>query len=121
MESAYIRLNGRSNAWPVFIGNNHPFYSLNDPDDLGNVSYSIIGSKTSELDLKQIEWEILVDAGNNTASYIIRNENRIPEAIILTHPHLDHTVGIDWIAESHVYRNEFKRDFARIKNIHRKD
>ena len=111
MESVFIRLNGRANAWPVFVGNDHPFYSLNDPDDLGNVSYSMIGSKSTELNLRQIEWEILIDAGNNTASYIIRHENRIPEAIILTHPHLDHTVGIDWIAESYVYNNEFKSKY----------
>lgn len=111
MENVFIRLNGRGNAWPVFVGSTHPFYSVNDPDDLGNVSYSIIGSKDTELNLQQIEWELLIDAGNNTASYIIRHENRIPEAIILTHPHLDHTVGIDWIAESYVYRHEFKKRY----------
>jgi hypothetical protein len=111
MESVFVRLNGRGNAWPVFVGSSHPFYSLNDPDDLGNVSYSIIGSKNTKSDIRQINWELLVDAGNNTVSYIIRHENRIPEAIILTHPHLDHTVGIDWIAESYVYRHEFKRKY----------
>ncbi len=111
MKNVFIRLNGRGNAWPVFVGNNHPFYARNDADDLGNVSYSIIGSGNAELNLQQIDWELLIDAGNNTVSYIIRHENRIPEAIILTHPHLDHTVGIDWIAESYVYRHEFQKRY----------
>ena len=111
MKNVFIRLNGRGNAWPVFLGKSHPFYSLNEPDDLGNVSYSIIGSNNTKFNIQQIEWELLVDAGNNTVSYLIRHENRIPEAIILTHPHLDHTVGVDWIAESYVFRHEFKKKY----------
>lgn len=111
MNNVFIRLNGRGNAWPVFVGNSHPFYVTDDPDDLGNVSYSIIGSKDAELNIRQIEWELLIDAGNNTVSYIIRHENRIPEAIILTHPHPDHTIGVDWIAESYVFRHEFRKKY----------
>ncbi|MBN2213284.1 MAG: MBL fold metallo-hydrolase [Bacteroidales bacterium] len=111
MKRLFIRLNGRANAWPVFLGNSHPFYSPDDPDGLGNASYSIIGTKSADLNLQQIECELLVDAGNNTASYIIRHENRIPEALILTHPHLDHTVGIDWIAESFSHRHEFRKKY----------
>lgn len=111
MNHIFIRLNGRGNAWPVFVGETHPFYSHENPDDLGNVSYSFIGSNKPDPDIGKIEWELLVDAGFNTVSYIIRHENRIPEAIILTHPHLDHTVGIDWIAESFVYGHQFKRKY----------
>ena len=111
MNHVFIRLNGRGNAWPVFVGETHPFYSHKDPDDLGNVSYSLIGSNRPEPDFLQIEWELLVDAGFNTVSYIIRHENRIPEAIILTHPHLDHTAGIDWIAESFAYKHHFKKKY----------
>ncbi len=111
MKHVYIRLNGRGNAWPVFVGGNHPFYNASDPDDLGNVSYSIIGSDTNEFTNGKIDWELLIDAGNNTVPYIIRNENRIPEAMIITHPHLDHIVGIDWIAQSYVHLNDYQKKY----------
>ena len=107
----YIRTNGRANAWPVFLGSEHPFYSRNNPDDLSNASFSIIKSENDYHSFKDIKYEVLVDAGNNTASYIIRNENRIPEALILTHPHLDHSVGTDWIAQSYYYKYDKKRRY----------
>ncbi len=107
----YIRTNGRANAWPVFIGSEHPFYSADNPDDLSNASFSIISSGNDNDPVKDIRYEVVVDAGNNTASYIIRNENRIPEAIVLTHPHLDHTVGVDWISQSYWYKSDKKRKY----------
>ena len=107
----YIRTNGRANAWPVFIGSEHPFYSRENHDDLSNASFSIISSGNENDPLKDIGFEVVVDAGNNTASYIIRHENRIPEAIVLTHPHLDHTVGVDWIAQSFYYKHDKKRKY----------
>jgi mRNA degradation ribonuclease J1/J2 len=38
----------------------------------------------------------------------LNNENRVPEAIVLTHPHLDHTLGIDWIAQSYYFTTDKK-------------
>jgi ribonuclease BN (tRNA processing enzyme) len=111
MHKYYIRTNGRANAWPVFLGSEHPFYSRDNSDDLSNASFSIIKSGNINNPLKDISYEVLVDAGNNTASYIIRHENRIPEAIVLTHPHLDHTVGVDWISQSYYYKYDKKRKY----------
>ena len=111
MNSVFIRVNGRGNAWPVFIGSKHPFYDSARPDDLGNASYSIIGANNNQLNYTDITWEILIDAGNNTVPYIIRNENRIPETIVLTHSHMDHTVGIDWVAQSYVHLNNYKKKY----------
>jgi len=107
----YIRTNGRANAWPLFIGSEHPFYSKTEPDDLSNASFSIIMSDSDEFTSESIRWEALVDAGNNTASYIIRHENRIPETIVLTHPHMDHSLGVDWIVQSYYYKYDKKRKY----------
>jgi hypothetical protein len=107
----FIRTNGRANAWPLFIGSEHPFYSAANPDDLSNASFSIIMSDSEEFTSESVRWEVLVDAGNNTASYIIRHENRIPETIVLTHPHMDHSLGVDWIAQSYYYKYDKKRKY----------
>jgi phosphoribosyl 1,2-cyclic phosphodiesterase len=107
----FIRTNGRANAWPVFIGSGHPFYSAANPDDLSNASFSIIMSDSDKITSETIGWEVIIDAGNNTASYIIRHENRIPEAIVLTHPHMDHSLGVDWIVQSYYYKYDKKRKY----------
>jgi hypothetical protein len=107
----YIRTNGRANAWPIFLGSEHPFYSRSNPDDLSNASFSIIKSDSDKFSSGSIRWEIIVDAGNNTASYLIRNENRIPETIVLTHPHMDHALGVDWIVQSYYYKYNKKRKY----------
>ena len=46
--SVFTRVNGRGNAWPVFLGSTHPFYDTNDIRDLANASYSIIGMETED-------------------------------------------------------------------------
>ena len=97
-----IRVNGRGNAWPVFVGKTHPFYKRKS-EDLSNASYSLISFKGNDINYNNIRWEVLIDAGHHTVPYIIQNENRIPEAIFITHAHLDHTLGIDWIAQSYHY------------------
>ena len=107
----YIRTNGRANAWPIFLGSEHPFYSKASPDDLSNASFSIIKSNSDKFSSRSIRWEVIVDAGNNTASYLIRNENRIPETIVLTHPHMDHALGVDWIVQSFYYKYDRKRRY----------
>lgn len=93
----HIRTNGRGNAWPVPLGKEHPFYDKNNFEDLANASFSIIQSP----DGKAIEKELLVDAGHGAIQYLLAHGNRIPEAIFLTHPHIDHTLSIDWIIQSH--------------------
>ncbi len=107
----YIRTNGRANAWPIFLGSDHPFYSKAEPDDLSNASFSIIKSHNENFSSKTVRWEVLVDAGNNTVSYLIRNENIIPDAVVLTHAHMDHSLGVEWIAQSYYYKYDKKRRY----------
>jgi len=107
----YIRTNGRANAWPIFLGSEHPFYSKANPDDLSNASFSIIKSDNENFSSKTVRWEVLVDAGNNTVSYLIRNENMIPDAVVLTHAHMDHSLGVEWIAQSYYYKYDKKRRY----------
>ncbi|MBN1414691.1 MAG: MBL fold metallo-hydrolase [Bacteroidales bacterium] len=98
--NTYVRVNGCGNAWPVFLGTEHPFYNRMVADDLGSTSYSVIGSRNKDFSIQAIEWEVVVDAGHNTVPFLLKNENRIPEALLLTHGHLDHILGADWIAQS---------------------
>ena len=64
-KSVFTRVNGRGNAWPVFLGSTHPFYDTNDIRDLANASYSIIGMETEDystdfIDRKQLFSHILI-------------------------------------------------------------
>ncbi len=49
----------------------------------------------------RINGQILIDAGHGTVQFLIRHENRLPDAIVLTHSHLDHTLALDWIIQSY--------------------
>jgi len=108
MENIFIRTNGRGNAWPVLLGKGHPFYSKNKFEDIANSSFSIISKNGNEQGEDNINWEVLIDAGHGIVQYLIKENNRIPEAIFLTHPHIDHTISIDWIIQS-FYRSESKK------------
>ncbi len=99
MSQVQLRINGRGNAWPVFLGQDHPFYNREKHEDLANASCSIL--KRNRKDKNEIEWELLIDAGHGTVQYFLQNHNRIPEAIFITHPHIDHFLGIDWIIQSY--------------------
>ena len=44
---------------------------------------------------------MLIDAGHGAIQYLIQHGNRIPDALFLTHPHIDHTLSIDWVIQSH--------------------
>ncbi|MFO7830251.1 MAG: MBL fold metallo-hydrolase [Bacteroidales bacterium] len=101
MSQVQLRINGKGNAWPVILGQEHPFYNRNDYQDLANASCSILKSKSGSPNEKQIEWEVLVDVGHGIMQYLIKNVNRIPDALILTHSHVDHIVGIDWLVQSY--------------------
>lgn len=101
MSKYFIRVNGTGNAWPVPLGTNHPFYDRHDPEQLANVSFSLIKSRTEKPAVETTEWEILIDAGHGVVQYLIRHGNRLPEAILLTHAHLDHTLSMDWIIQSY--------------------
>lgn len=91
-----IRTNGRGNAWPIPLGQQHPFYDINNVNDLANASFSILKKENTK-----IEKEVLIDAGHGTIQFLLQNQNRIPEAIVLTHPHIDHTLSVDWVAQSY--------------------
>jgi len=99
MSQVKLRINGRGNAWPVFLGQEHPFYNRQKYEDLANASCSIF--KTDNKEKNKIQWELLIDAGHGTVQYLLQNNNRIPEAIFITHPHIDHFLGIDWIIQSY--------------------
>ena len=106
----FIRINGCGNAWPILIGTTHPFYSIENINDLYNTSFSIIKTSTELFDINNIEWEILIDAGLGSIYNIIQNENRLPDAVFLTHAHPDHCAGLEWIVQSN-YRIYGKSDY----------
>ena len=102
MSNIQVRINGRGNAWPVVLGQDHPFYDRNNIQDLANASCSIIKSDVANPKVNEIKWDLMIDAGHGTVQYLLKNCNRIPEALFITHPHIDHTLGMDWIVQSYV-------------------
>jgi len=53
--------------------------------------------------------EFIVDAGHGSIPMLLNSYNRIPEAIFITHPHFDHILGVDWIAQSYYRYHEKKK------------
>ena len=92
-----IRTNGRGNAWPIPLGKEHPFYNKTEINDLANASFSIIKNDSKN----NIEKELLIDVGHGAIQFLLQNNNRIPDAIFLTHPHIDHTLSVDWVVQSY--------------------
>lgn len=109
MNKTGIRINGRGNAWPIPLGREHPMYKRGKEPDYANASFSLM-SLNREKSNESVNWELLIDAGHGTVPMLLKTYNRIPEAIVLTHPHLDHFLGIDWVAQSH-YRFNNKQKF----------
>lgn len=102
----HLRINGRGNAWPIQIGKEHAMYQEGGAIDYANASFSICKSINSTYNYNELEWEILIDAGHGTIPYILNHHNRLPEAIVLTHAHFDHILGVDWIVQSHFRQNK---------------
>jgi glyoxylase-like metal-dependent hydrolase (beta-lactamase superfamily II) len=96
-------VHGRGNAWPVPLGEEHPFYDRKDPRDLANASFSL-----QLRDQKNLLSSVLIDAGHGTVQSMLSNDNCIPDCICLTHGHLDHTLSVDWVVQSfwRRHRNE---------------
>ncbi len=92
-----LRVNGRAPAWPVLLGENHPFYPGAGTEDLGSVSFSLLSPG----------WELLIDAGHHTVPFLLQHGNRIPDAVLLTHGHPDHILGLDWVVQSYI--RKFKK------------
>lgn len=91
-----IVVHGRGNAWPVPLGEDHPFYNRKDPADLSNASYSLeLRSPDNLLS------SVLIDAGHGTVQSLLGGVNTIPACICLTHGHLDHTLSVDWVVQSY--------------------
>ncbi len=92
-------IHGRGNAWPVPLGEEHPFYDRTDPLDVSNAAFSV---QIREPDGRIAS--VLVDAGHGTIQSLLAGDNRIPDSICLTHGHLDHTLSVDWIVQSYSRR-----------------
>ena len=120
MSKYYVRVNGVGNAWPVPLGMDHPFYDPKIPEQLANVSFSLIKTSGGNPDSDNIDWEVLIDAGHGIVQYLIRNGNRLPDAVILTHAHLDHTLSLDWIIQSYHRHHKKEKRFLRMINFNSK-
>jgi len=111
MSKFFVRVNGVGNAWPVPLGSDHPFYDPGDTEQLANVSFSLLKSSGNSPTPNAIEWEVLIDAGHGVVQYLIRHGNRLPEAVVLTHGHLDHTLSLDWIIQSYHRHHRKEKKF----------
>ncbi len=104
--SLKLLVHGRGNAWPVALGEQHPFYDRTDYRDLANAAFSLVAG-----DQGAISGDILVDAGHGTIQSLISGVNRIPDCICLTHGHMDHTLSVDWVAQSYWRLHQRKKQF----------
>jgi glyoxylase-like metal-dependent hydrolase (beta-lactamase superfamily II) len=103
---AKIKVHGRGNAWPIPLGEEHPFYDASSYRDLSNAAFSLEVWEGEEL-----KADILVDAGHGTVQSIISGANRIPHCICLTHGHMDHTLSVDWVVQSFWRRHDRQRRY----------
>jgi Beta-lactamase superfamily domain len=99
-----IRTNGRGNAWPLELGvSGARHQSLIDAaSEYANTSLSILGYDRA--DATEPCWEVLFDIGQGVLPFLVQHGNRLPDAILLSHPHYDHVSGLDWLGAS-VRRN----------------
>lgn len=104
--SLQLVVHGRGNAWPVPLGETHPFYHMDDPRDLSNAAFSLLAT-----DGDRMIADLLIDAGHGTVQSLIAGSNRIPDAICLTHGHMDHTLGVDWVVQSFWRRYDKQKQY----------
>ena len=105
-----IRVNGRGNAWPLELGAPYsPRYSLlvKQSQEFANTSLSILGIEGNATN-GELKWEILFDIGQGVMPFLIQQNNRLPDAVLLSHPHYDHVSGLDWLVQSYK-RNRFSQ------------
>lgn len=110
MDNWFLRINGRGNAWPVPIGQVHPFYSHSGEHEYANASFSLMRFNHKAKSREHLEYELMIDAGHGSIPFLLKSYNRIPDALFITHPHFDHILGIDWIAQSY-YRFHNKQRY----------
>lgn len=60
-----IVVHGRGNAWPVPLGEDHPFYNRKDPLDLSNAASSL-----QLMEADKVLSSVLIDAGHGTVQRI---------------------------------------------------
>lgn len=94
--SLQLKVHGKGNAWPVPLGETHPYYDRTKPGELSNAAFSL-----DVMAGEHISRSILVDAGHGTIQSLITGSNRIPDCVCLTHGHMDHTLSVDWIVQSY--------------------
>ena len=96
----YIRVNGRGNAWPLVLGDDNPRHVAHRDrsEEYANTSLSILGDYDPESGSRR--WEVLFDIGQGIVPFLIRRGNRVPEAVVISHPHFDHFSGLDWLVSS---------------------
>jgi len=96
-----IRVNGRGNAWPLELGSTDRRAPeiAGDLAEYANTSMSVVGLAGGENSGSL--WEVLFDVGQGVVPFLIREGARLPDALILSHPHFDHTCGLDWLVNSH--------------------
>jgi glyoxylase-like metal-dependent hydrolase (beta-lactamase superfamily II) len=93
-----VLVNGRGNAWPIEVGapcgpGSRSAALGNDLREYANTSFSIV----RESAVGNLEWSVLVDVGMGVIPALVQSSNRLPDAIVLTHSHLDHIAGLDWL------------------------
>ncbi|MBI1763923.1 MAG: MBL fold metallo-hydrolase [Acidobacteria bacterium] len=95
-----IRVNGRGNAWPLELGANGTRHRLHrcSAFEYANTSLSIVGYASK--DDVEPEWEVLFDVGQGVVPFLIQTSNRLPDAVLISHPHYDHVAGLDWLGAS---------------------
>ncbi|MEN8203811.1 MAG: MBL fold metallo-hydrolase [Bacteroidota bacterium] len=104
--SLQLRIHGKGNAWPVPLGETHPYYDRSNTRELSNAAFSL-----HVMEGNDIFSSILVDAGHGTIQSLISGSNRIPDCICLTHGHMDHTLSVDWIVQSYWRKHDKKRPY----------
>jgi len=104
--SLQLKVHGKGNAWPVPLGETHPYYDRSNLRDLSNAAFSL-----NIRDNGQLSGSILVDAGHGTIQSLITGSNRIPDCVCLTHGHMDHTLSVDWIVQSFWRKHDKKRRY----------